>query len=102
MDILPEPLSFQWDKGNVPKNLHKHDVTSQEAEEIFSNNPLVVRNDAAHSKPGNLRYYALGRTKSDRKLFAVFTVVKAQLRVISIRDMTQAEEDAYEDFEEDS
>jgi uncharacterized DUF497 family protein len=39
MDILPKPLSFEWDQGNIPKNLHKHDVTYQEAEEIFASNP---------------------------------------------------------------
>lgn len=102
MDIFPEPLSFVWDKGNIIKNLHKHDVTPQEAEEIFSNKPLVVNHDPSHSKPGNLRYYALGRTRSDRKLFAVFTVAKIKLRVISVRDMTQVEADVYEDFEENS
>ena len=102
MDILPAPLSFAWDKGNIPKNLHKHNVTPQEAEEIFSNTPLIIGHDGPHSKPGERRYYALGVTRSNRRLFAAFTVLNNKLRVISIRDMTQAEEDAYEDYEENS
>ena len=102
MDILPEPKSFEWDKGNLPKNLHKHDVTYQEAEEIFSNNPLVITSDIQHSLPHEHRYWALGRTRSDRKLFATFTIRNDKVRIISIRDMTETEEDIYEEFEEDS
>jgi uncharacterized DUF497 family protein len=51
MDILPEPISFDWDNGNLPKNLHKHDVSYQEAEEMFSNDPLVITSDIQHSLP---------------------------------------------------
>jgi uncharacterized protein len=102
MDILPSPLSFQWDKGNVPKNLHKHDVTYQEAEEIFSNNPLVITKDKLHSNSLGRRYWALGQTKSRRRLLAVFVIKGTKIRVISVRDMTQMEEDIYEDYETDS
>jgi uncharacterized protein len=101
MDILPGPLSFQWDKGNIPKNLQKHNVTYQEAEEIFVNDPLTLARDKDHSK-GERRYWALGQTKSNRKLFAAFTIRGIKIRVISVRDMTQAEEDAYEDHETNS
>lgn len=102
MDILPEPLSFQWEKGNTPKNLLKHNVTHQEAEEIFSNDPLVITKDKIHSDPSGQRYWALGQTKSNRRLLAVFVIKGTKIRVISVRDMTQVEEDVYEDYETDS
>jgi uncharacterized DUF497 family protein len=102
MDTLPEPLSFEWDKGNLPKNLQKHDVTYQEAEEIFSSDPIVTTKDTQHSQPKERRYWALGRTRSGRMLFAAFTLRNAKVRVISVRDMTEAEQDAYEEFEKDS
>ncbi len=102
MDILPEPLSFQWDKGNIPKNLHKHDVSYQEAEEMFVNEPFVLTRDPTHSRPGERRYGAFGKTKAGRKLFAAFVVKGTKIRVISVRDMTQTEEDVYEDFEKNS
>ncbi|HTE58349.1 MAG TPA: BrnT family toxin [Verrucomicrobiae bacterium] len=101
MDILPEPLSFQWDKGNIPKNLQKHNVTYQEAEEIFVNDPFILARDKDHSK-SERRYWVLGQTKSNRKLFAAFTIRGTKIRVISVRDMTQAEEDVYEDYETNS
>jgi uncharacterized DUF497 family protein len=102
MDILPEPLSFEWDKGNLPKNLKKHDVTYQEAEELFSSDPVVTTRDSHHSRPKEHRYWALGKTRSGRTLFSAFTVRGNKVRVISVRDMTEAEQDAYEEFEKDS
>ena len=102
MDILPEPTAFEWDKGNAGKNSAKHDVTPQEAEEIFSNEPLVLARDAPHSTSRERRYFALGHTKVGRKLFAAFMIRDKKVRIISVRDMTEAEEDAYEDFEKNS
>lgn len=37
---------FQWDEGNLEKNLEKHGVAFWEAEEIFFNRPFVVRLDS--------------------------------------------------------
>lgn len=34
--ILPKLIVFQWDSGNIRKNIVKHNVTTQEAEEIFN------------------------------------------------------------------
>jgi uncharacterized protein len=102
MDILPEPISFEWDNGNLPKNLQKHDVTYQEAEEIFSNDPLIVTSDTEHSLPYERRYWALGRTRSNRRLFAAFTIRDNKVSVISVRSMTEIEEEVYEEFEKDS
>lgn len=98
MDILPEPISFEWGQGNAPRNLHKHGVTYQEAEEIFTNEPLVVTGDVEHSR-GERRFWAFGTTRSNRRLFAAFTIRNNRVRIISIRDMTKLEEDAYEELE---
>jgi len=95
MTILPHPLSFEWDKGNSNKNLKKHNVTNQEAEEVFSNEPLVVLEDVGHSKQ-ETRFQALGVTSKRRKLFLSFTVRKNKVRIISVRDMNRKEEVVYE------
>lgn len=102
MDVLPEPRSFEWDEGNIPKNLHQHDVAYKEAEEMFGNQPLALIRDPGHSKPGETRFGAYGKTDADRKLFAAFIVKSNKIRVISVRDMTQSEGDAYEEFEKNS
>jgi uncharacterized protein len=96
MRILPEFEGFDWDKGNIEKNLKKHNVTTQEAEELFASTPLIARRDHHHFIQSEERIQALGKTKSGRKLFTAFTLRNHKIRVISIRDMTPQEEQAYE------
>ncbi len=97
--VKPKPIlvnctGFEWDHGNITKNLDKHDVSSVECEQIFFNKPFIVKRDSKHSKLEN-RYYALGRTNMNRLLFAVFTVRNDKIRVISARDMTVSEIERY-------
>ena len=63
MKILPEPLYFEWDKGNVEKSLIKHNVTSQEAEEPFDNKPNFIIRDEKHSLKE--RRYLLSKGKGN-------------------------------------
>jgi hypothetical protein len=102
MRILPEPIAFQWDDGNIVKNFEKHSVTIQEAEETFSNEPFVTVEDIKHSTRVEKRFQALGQTKTGRKLFVAFTIRDKKIRVISIRDMKKKERTAYERLEKDS
>jgi len=81
---------FEWDEGNSDKNLHLHDVTDSECEQVFFNLPLLVAADVKHSQR-EPRYYALGRTDDDRWLFIAFTVRNKRLRIISARDMNDRE-----------
>lgn len=96
MKILPEPLSFEWNKGNIDKNLKKHKVTDKEAEEIFSNKPFLVSEDVKHSSRER-RFQALGQTDGDRLLFISFTIRNEKVRIISARDMNKKEVKVYEE-----
>jgi len=102
MQILPEFEGFDWDKGNLEKNFKKHNVTTQEAEELFANEPFVVRRDDYHSNQVEERLQALGKTKAGRKLFIAFTLRDNKIRVIYVREMTFQEEQAYEKLEKHS
>lgn len=95
MKILPEPLFFEWDKGNSDKNLVKHQVAIKEAEEIFDDKSLLVSEDIKHSEK-ELRFQALGKTNAGRVLFVSFTIRKNRIRIISVRDMNRKEEIVYE------
>lgn len=97
MRVLSEPLSFEWDAGNTNKNLEKHLVTNQEAEEVFINEPLVVITDVKHSTTES-RFQALGKTNKNRLLFLSFTIRNNKIRIISIRDMNKKEKKEYEKF----
>ena len=89
-------VGFDWDEDNFYKNIEKHNVFGTEAEQIFFNQPLVVKRDFRHSKAEE-RFYALGRTNHDRLLFIVFTIRFDKIRVISAREMTKREVRVYED-----
>lgn len=86
---------FEWDKGNVDKNLIKHKVTFKEIEEVFVNKPLKTLEDVRHSQKEN-RFIAFGITNKKRKLYLVFTIRKANIRVISARDQSKKERGFYE------
>ena len=93
--ILDECIGFEWDSGNRYKSQHKHDVFPLECEEVFFNIPLIVVDDCQHSQ-SEMRYFALGQTNSERKLFVVFTVRKQHLRIILARPMSKKERENYE------
>ena len=95
MKIFPDPIAFEWDKGNIDKNLKKHKVTNQETEETFSNNPFVISEDIKHSRKEK-RFQALGKTNKGRLLFLSFTIRNDKVRIISIRDMSKKEKIMYE------
>lgn len=85
---------FEWDQGNADKNWYLHQVTNGECEEIFFNSPLILAPDAQHSQ-NEQRYYALGRTDTQRWLFVAFAIRRKLIRVISARDMNRKETSIY-------
>jgi len=102
MRVLPKPIAFLWDEGNLDKNLIKHNVTILEAEELFANEPFTVAEDNKHSTTHEKRFKALGKTKANRSLFTVFTIRDKKIRIISVRDMSKKEKAAYEKLEKHS
>ena len=95
MKIWEEPVEFDWDEGNIGKNL-KHGVEDKEAEEIFDNKPVFVFEDDKHSLIEK-RFMVWGITDKGRKLSIFFTIRKGKVRVISARDMHQKERRVYEE-----
>ncbi len=89
---------FDWDQGNVSKNWDKHKVTPAQCEELFFNRPLVVQTVEQHLV-SEKRYFALGKTDADRRLFVVFTLRGKKIRVISARDMSRQERKVYREKE---
>jgi hypothetical protein len=87
---------FEWDQGNSRKSADKHDVSQAEAESVFFIDPLIVVEDARHSKQ-ELRFNALGKTAQDRLLHITFTLREngTLIRIISARNMHRKERKAY-------
>lgn len=91
-------LGFQWDRGNIDKNLIKQNVENWECEQIFFNKPILVLEDLSHSL-SEKRWAAFGKTDADRLLMVVFTKRGKLLRIISARDMNKKEKQFYEENE---
>lgn len=103
MDVLKklqECTGFNWDKYNIQKNWEKHKVLPVESEQVFFNQPLIVVEDIKHSQKEE-RFYVLGRTDKDRRLFIAFTIRKKQIRIISSRDMNKKEREIYEKYKKE-
>jgi uncharacterized DUF497 family protein len=100
-DPLDGCCGFEWDESNTHKNWDRHRVSPEEAEDIFFNEPLVVRSDVRHSRREK-RYYALGQTSDGRYLFVAFTIRRSLVRVISVRDMNLREREAYAKHENEA
>ena len=94
MKVFREPIEFEWDKGNIDKNLIVHSVRNEECEEVFFDPSKRVLRDSVHSDKGK-RYIILGKTKRQRILFIVFTIRKKKVRVISARDLNKKEKHLY-------
>lgn len=94
MKILDKSIEFEWDKGNVDKNM-KHGVEDKESEEIFGSKKKFFMKDEKHSLKEE-RYMIWGKTKKDRKLTVFFTLRNKKVRIISARDMNRKERNTYE------
>ena len=84
-----------WPRNIIDKLLWKHNVTTEEVEEIFCGSPRYRYIETGDVEGEDL-YAALGQTESGRYL-TVFFVHKftGQALIISARDMTKQERRAY-------
>lgn len=98
MKRLSIPLAFDWDEGNINKNLKKHGIHHKESEEIFFNKPLRMFKDKKHSSREK-RFVVLGLTNKKKFLCAVFTIRRKKVRIISIRAQSKRERKIYEQKE---
>ena len=96
MSLLSGIEGFTWDKGNRDKNFNKHKVTNEECEEAFFDSRKRI-SGSSRIVDGEERYILVGKTKSERLLFVVFTVRDHELRVISARDLNKREWRLYEE-----
>ncbi len=86
---------FDWDHGNVDKNLKKHGITCEDIEEVFRG-VCFIYPDSLHSTEQEKRYLLFGELAVGQKLFVAFTLRKELVRAISARPMSQKEREFYE------
>jgi len=92
---LDQFTGFQWDEGNINKNLNKHNVENWECEQVFFNEPLIILDDPKHSN-AEKRWAAFGKTDGGTLLTVIFTKRDSLIRIISARTMNRKERNFYE------
>ena len=101
MKTVGKAFEFEWDKGNINKNV-KHNVEDREAEQVFFDEGKLVIEDEKHST-NEERFMLLGKTKSGGKLSIIYTLRGGKVRIISARDMNKKERRKYEEeFQNDT
>ena len=80
---------FIWLEWIEEKIITKHGVQPYEVEEAFFNAPRKIRRMRAD------KYQLVGRSDSGRYLSVVFVWEERQVKVITARDMTDAERHFY-------
>jgi uncharacterized DUF497 family protein len=89
-------FAFEWDLGNLTKNLKKHGVSREEAESVFEQVEAIrVLGEQIRPKCAEPRYGILGLTSEMKPVFVCFTIRGAGIRIIHIRRMNKKERRFY-------
>jgi len=88
-------MDFEWDLAKARDNEAKHRVSFAEATEVFAGNISSTVADPDHSLEEE-RFVIFGKTLRDRHLVVAFTERGGRIRIISAREMTRRERQAYE------
>jgi uncharacterized protein len=89
-------MKFEWDEGKAAQNFSKHGVSFNEAKTIF-NDPLYVDFYDLDDSDDEERYLIVGESNRGRLLIVSYTERKDSIRIISTREATKTEREAYEE-----
>lgn len=89
-------MRFEWDVGKAERNFIKHKVTFTEAASVFGDTLSTTIFDPDHSTRED-RYIIIGRSHKGRLLMVAHTDRGDNIRIISARELTKSEKEAYEE-----
>lgn len=89
-------MKFEWDENKAARNLSKHGVSLEEAKTIFDDPLYIDFYDPDHSED-EARYLIIGASNRRRLLIAAYTERGNSIRLISVREVTRSEREAYEE-----
>ena len=89
-------MQFEWDSTKATANLSKHGVSFDEAKTVFDDPLYVDFYDPDHAD-GEQRYIIIGQSQQARLLMVSYTERNDTIRIISSREVTRTEREAYEE-----
>jgi uncharacterized protein len=88
-------MQFEWNESKAERNLSKHGVSFEEAKTVFEDLLYVDFYDPDHSEDEE-RYLIVGESNRGRLLIVSYTERGDSIRLISAREVTRTEREAYE------
>jgi hypothetical protein len=89
-------MEFEWDENKAAINLSKHGVAFDEAKTVFDDPLYIDFYDPDHSYDEH-RYIIIGQSQRGRLLIVSYTERENVTRLISAREVTRREREAYEE-----
>jgi hypothetical protein len=79
-------MEWEWDEDKNAENVRKHEVTFEEALQVFIDPDGIEKEDLAHSSPSERRRWRTGRLHSGRIVTVVYTLRRDKIRLISAQE----------------
>lgn len=99
MDIVYrlQGVEFEWDSNKAQSNIEKHDISFEEAAEVFFD-PFYQTGDATpiNATSSEQRAFIIGYSLEQRLLLVVYVERGLRNRIISARRATRTERKLYE------
>ncbi len=89
-------MELEWDPKKAAKNLRKHRVSFAEAATVIGDPLSITVPDPDHSIDED-RDITVGRSIRGRLLIVSHTERRNRIRIISARELTPSEKEAYEE-----
>jgi uncharacterized DUF497 family protein len=89
-------MEFEWNEDKAQANLSNHGVSFDEAKTVFDDPFFIDFYDPDHSDDEE-RYIIIGQSQHQRLLVVSYTERRDKTRLISAREATKLEKDAYEE-----
>jgi uncharacterized protein len=89
-------MQFEWDENKAVSNLSKHRISFEEAKTVFDDPLYVDFYDLDHSEDEE-RYLIVGESDRGRLLIVSYAERGNSIRLISAREVTRSEREAYEE-----
>jgi uncharacterized DUF497 family protein len=90
-------VEFEWDPEKAARNFKKHGIPFAEAATVFGDTLSVTSLDPDHSLEED-RCVTVGRSARGRFLLVAHVERGDRMRIISARELTRSEREAYEEF----
>ena len=89
-------MDFEWDEEKAAGNYEKHQVSFADAATVFDD-PLYVDFYYPDHSSAERRYLIIGMSREGRLLIVSYTERDDVVRLISAREVTSTERNAYEE-----